>query len=76
MDDSVIMCDIVIELYDEVPDVDVENKETKAYDETNFNKKKATCKSENFYALLYFYVLLIAKTLLIVVNIYCYLIKY
>ena len=48
MDDSVIMCDIVIELYDEVADVDVENKETKAYDETNFNKKKSNLQIGKF----------------------------
>ena len=42
--------------------------------ETNFNKKKATCKTQNFYILLAF--LLITITLLIIVSIHCYLIKY
>ena len=39
MDNSAIMCDEVIESYDE---------------ETNFNEKKATCKMQNFYILLAF----------------------
>ena len=64
MDDSVIMCDEVIESYDE---------ETKTVS-TDFNEKKATCKTQNFYFLLSF--LLITVTLLIVVSIYCYAIKY
>ena len=58
MDDSAIMSDEVIY----------------AYDKTNFNEKKATCKMQNFYILLVFLIITIA--LLIVVNIYCYLIKY
>ena len=41
---------------------------------TNLNEKKAICKTQNFYILLAF--LLINVVLLIVVNIYCYLIKY
>ena len=64
MDDSAIVCDEVIESYDE---------ETKTIS-TNFNEKKATCKMQNFYILLVFLIITIA--LLIVVNIYCYLIKY
>ena len=59
MDDSAIMCDEIIELYD---------------NETNFNGKKATCKTQHFYSLLAF--LLITIGLLITVSIYCYLIKY
>ena len=53
---------------------------TKADDEeiktipTNFNEKKATCKTKNFYILLAF--LLITIGLLIAVSIYCYLTKY
>ena len=39
MDDSAIICDKVIESYDE---------ETKTIP-TNFNGKKATCKTQNFY---------------------------
>ena len=58
MDDSLIMCDEVIN----------------AYDKTNFNEKKATCKTQNFYILLP--CLLITTALLIAVSIYCYLRKY
>ena len=42
MDNSAILCDEVIESYDE---------ETKAIP-TNFNEKKATCKMQKFYILL------------------------
>ena len=42
--------------------------------ESNFNEKKVTCKTQNFYILLVF--LLITIALLIAVSIYCYLIKY
>ena len=59
MDDSVIICDEVIESYDQ---------EIKTIP-TNFNEKKATCKMKNFYILLAF--LLITKALLIAVSIYC-----
>ena len=59
IDNAAIMCDEVIESYDE---------------ETNFNEKKATCKRQNFYILLAFFLITIA--LLIAVSIYCYLIKY
>ena len=55
---SAIFCDEVIESYEE---------------KTNFNKKKATCKTQNFYILLTF--LLITIELLIAVSIYCYSIK-
>ena len=64
IDDSVIMCDEVIESYDE---------ETKTIP-TNFNERKATCKTQFFYILLIF--LLITITILVVVSINCYLIKY
>ena len=64
MDDSVIIYDEIIESYDE---------ETKTIP-TNFNKKKARCKTQYFYILLAF--LLITRALLITVSIYCYLIKY
>ena len=40
MDDSAIMCDEVIESYEE---------------ETNFNEKKAACKMQNSYIYLHFY---------------------
>ena len=64
MDDLVIVFDEITESYDE---------ETKTIP-TNFNEKKATCKTQNFYILLSF--LLITIALLITVSIYCYLIKY
>ena len=44
MDDSAIMCDEIRESYDE----EIETIPT------NFNKKKATCKIQNFYMLLAF----------------------
>ena len=49
------------------------NEQTKAM-LTNFNEKKATCKTQNLYILLAF--LLITIVLLIAVRIFCYLIKY
>ena len=64
MDDSTIICDQVIKLYD---------KEIKVIP-ANFNEKKVTCKTQNFDSLLAF--LLITIALLIAVSIYCYLIKY
>ena len=64
MEDSAITCDEIIQSYDE---------ETKPIP-TNFHKKKAICKTQNFYILLAF--LLIATALLIADSIYCYLIKY
>ena len=64
MDNSTIICDEIIKAYDEqIKTIPV-----------NFNEKKATCKTQNFYILLAF--LLITIALLIVVSIYCYLIKY
>ena len=71
MDDSAITCDEIIESYDE-------DAKAKLHDETksiltNFNEKKATCKTQNFYVLLAF--LLITIALLIAISIYCYLIK-
>ena len=60
MDDSAITCDEIIESYNE---------------ETNFNEKKAACKTQNLSVLLA--LLLITIALLIAVSIiYCYLIKY
>ena len=64
MDDSTIICDEVIESFDE---------EIKTIP-TNFNKENVTCKMQSFYILLSF--LLITITLLIAIIIYCYLIKY
>ena len=43
-------------------------------EETNFNEKNITCKTQNFYTVITF--LLITITLLIAVSIHCYLIKY
>ena len=43
-------------------------------EETNFNEKNITCKTQNFYIVLTF--LLITITLLIAVSIYCYLMQY
>ena len=65
MDDSTIMCDEVIESYDE---------ETKTVS-TNLNKKKkVTCKTKKFYILLVF--LLVKIALFIAVSIYCYLMRH
>ena len=71
MDDSTIICDEVI-------NADSKQSLTDDYETstipTNFNEKKATCKTQNFYILLAF--LLITIALLIAVSIYCYLIKH
>ena len=64
MDDSTVICDKVIESYDE---------EIKTVP-TNSNEKKVTWKMKTFYILLVFF--LIATALLIAVSIYCYLIRY
>ena len=64
MDDSAITCDEIRESY---------NEETKTIP-ANFNEKKATCETQNFYILLAF--LLITIALLIAISIYCYLMKY
>ena len=45
MDDSVITRDEIIELYEE-------DAEAKSYDETNFNKKKVTCKTQNLFTII------------------------
>ena len=57
MDDSVIICDAVINA-----------------EETSFNEKNVTCKTQNFYILLT--ILLITIALLIAASIYFYLIKH
>ena len=64
MDDSKIMCDEVIESFDE---------ETKTVP-TNFDEKKVTCKTQIFYILFAF--LLIAIALLVAVSTYYCLVKY
>ena len=64
MDDLGIMCDEIIESYDQ---------ETKTIPKS-FHEKKAICKTQDLYILLAF--LLITEALLIAVSIYCYFIKY
>ena len=66
MDDPVITCDEVIELYHE---------EIKTV-LTNFNEKNMTYKTQSFYISLTFTFALSTIKLLIAVSIYCYLIKY
>ena len=64
MDDSAIFCDETLEPFDEG---------TKTIS-TDFNEKKATCKTQNLCILLAY--LLVTIALLIAVSVYCYLIKY
>ena len=59
---------------DEIIDADAEAKSNNEETKTNFNERKAICKTQNFYILLAF--LLITIALLIAVNIYRYLRKY
>ena len=59
IDDSVVRCDEILESYNE---------------ETNFNERKATCKTQNLYISVAFFLITVA--LLIAVSSYCYLIKY
>ena len=49
-------------------------KKQKLFEQVLMKRKKATCKTQNFYILLAF--LLIATALLMAVSIYCYLIKH
>ena len=51
MDDLAITCDEAIESYEE-------DAEATSYDKTNFNEKKATCKTQSFYIFWHFYQLL------------------
>ena len=75
IDDSAIMCNGIIKSYNEDADAEAKsNDEAKSYDETNFNEKNITCRTQNFYILSAFS--LITIVLLIAVSIYCYLIKY
>ena len=67
MNDSAIKCDEIVNSHVKLSPKDDEGK-------TNFNEKRATCKTQNFYILLAF--LLITIVLLIAVSIYCYLKKY
>ena len=64
MDDSAITCDKIIESYQE---------ETTTIS-NNFNEKKATCKTQNFYILLASS--LTAVALLLAVSFHSYFIKY
>ena len=64
IDDSVITCDEIIESF---------NEEIKTIP-TNFNEKKAICKTQNFFLLVAF--LLITIALLLAVSANCYLIKH
>ena len=65
MDDSAIICDEVIESY---------NQEIKTI-LTYFNEKNLTCKTQTFYIILLAF-LSITFTLVIALSIYCYMIKY
>ena len=62
MIDSAVICDEIIELYTKLSAKDA-RLSLKDHDEeeTNFNEKKTTCKTQNLYILLAF--LLIAKAL-------------
>ena len=64
IDDLAIICDEIMESYDE---------ETKTI-LSDFKEKKEACKTKNCYILLAF--LLVTLELLIAANIYCYLIEY
>ena len=70
MDDSEVVCDKIIDADAKLSSKD--NDETKAIP-TNFNEKNAASKTQHFYILLAFLLLIIP--LLIAVSIYCYLIK-
>ena len=59
MDDSAIICDEMVESYDE---------ETKTIP-INLNEKKATCKKQNFYILLAFLLITIALLIAFSINI-------
>ena len=72
MDDSAIICDEVIDADAKLSPKD-NNDKTKIIP-TNFNEKKATCKTQNFSILLAF--LLITIALLIAASTYCHLIKH
>ena len=72
MDDSAIICGEVIDGDAKLSHKD-DNDETKTFSK-NSNEKKATCKTQNFYILLAFSLIII--TLLITVSKNCYLIKY
>ena len=75
MDNSANKFDEIIESYDKEADAEAKsNDESRSYDETNLNENNVACKMQNFYILLAF--LLITVALLIVVSIYCYMIKY
>ena len=62
MDDSRIICDQVIDPF---------NEEVKTIP-TNFNEKEVTCKAQNFYSFLAFLLVAIALAIVFTVCIYCY----
>ena len=68
MNDLVIICDEIIDA--EAKSCDEEAKTIP----TNFNERKVACKTQNCYILIAF--LSITIKLLIVLSIYCYLIKH
>ena len=72
MDDSAIICD---ETRDADAKLSPKDDEVTKTIPTNFNEKKATCKTQNFYILLVFLLITIGS-LLIAISIYCSLIKY
>ena len=72
IDESMIICDEFIESYNE--DVEAQSYNETETIITNFNEKKAICKTQNVYILLAFLIITIA--LLIAVSIYYYLRKY
>ena len=72
MDNSGIIWDEVIDAGAKLSQK--EDNDKKKTIPTNFIKKNVTCKTQNFYVLLSFF--LIAIALLIAVSFYCYLIKY
>ena len=62
MDDSRIICDQVIDPF---------NEEIKTIP-TNLNEKEVTCKAQNFYSFLAFLLVAIALAIVFTVCIYCY----
>ena len=72
MDDLSITCDEIIESYDEDAEAEAKsNDEANLYRKTktiltNFNEKKATCKTQNFYILLAFLSITIALLIALV----------
>ena len=58
MDDLAIICNGVIDA-DVNADAEAKsNDEAKSYNETSFNEKKATCKTQKFYILFAFFLII------------------